>query len=73
MGLLPETSFFYFVLRNVDSVGSFEDKRAITYLDLTYCIEGEMVYVYEGVEYTLESGDAILFPKGSYKIGRAHV
>ena len=71
MSSLPETSFFYFVLRNVDSVGSIEDKRAIPYLDLTWCIEGKMVYVYEGVEYTLESGDAILFPKGSLRIRRA--
>ena len=71
MNHFPEISFFFFTLRNVDAVGAIEDKRTIPYLDLTYCIEGEMIYVYEGVEYTLESGDAILFPKGSIRIRRA--
>ena len=71
MSAFPEISFFYFAIRNVERVGSIEDKRAIQYLDLTYCIEGEMRYIYEGVEYTLESGDAILFPKGSVRLRRA--
>ena len=70
MNTLPEISFFYFALRNVEAVAAIDDKRAISYLDLTYCIEGELVYVYDGVEYTLEGGDAILFPKGSFRIRR---
>ena len=71
MSCFPEISFFFFTLRNVDTVGTIEDKRTIPYIDLTYCIEGKMVYVYDGVEYTLESGDAILFPKGTARIRRA--
>ena len=70
MSAFPEINFFFFVLRNVDSVIAIDDKQVIPYLDLTFCIEGEMRYVYEGVEYTLEGGDAILFPKGTTRIRR---
>ncbi len=37
----------------------------IPYLDLTYCINGEMEYLINGEYVRLKSGDAILFPPGS--------
>ena len=42
-------------------------KDIVSYMDLTYCISGEMHYIYEGVEYVLTGGDAIVFPKGSLR------
>ena len=37
----------------------------LTYIDLTFCIEGEMHYFYNGEKVILHSGDAIFFEKGS--------
>lgn len=42
-------------------------RRTIPYMDLTYCIEGRMEYVYNDEHVTLRSGDAILFPQGSVR------
>ena len=39
----------------------------IPYMDLTCCLSGRMLYVYEGKEYELNDGDAILFPKGTVR------
>ena len=44
------------------------EKTKIAYMDLTYCLEGEMRYVYEEKEYILSAGDGILFPQGSVRI-----
>ena len=44
------------------------EKSKIPYLDLTYCLEGEMHYVFEGEECVLSAGDCILFPQGSVRI-----
>lgn len=37
----------------------------LPYLDLTFCVEGEMHYLYNGEKVVLHSGDAIFFEKGS--------
>ena len=42
-------------------------RQAISYMDLTYCLEGYMEYIYEDKLVVLHSGDAILFPQGSYR------
>ena len=41
--------------------------REITYMELTYCIEGSLEYVYHGERVVLRSGDAILYPPGSIR------
>ncbi len=60
-------TFFHFVLSKVDRVIPLEEQK-IPYIDLTYCIEGEMKYTYKGEEYILHSGDAILYPIGSVRM-----
>ncbi len=67
MSTFSDITFFHFVLNRVEEVVPLE-AQSIPYIDLTYCIEGEMRYVYEGTEYALESGDAILYPIGSVRI-----
>lgn len=42
-------------------------KYPIPYCDLTYCIDGEMTYIYDGKEYTLHANDAIFIPQGSVR------
>lgn len=64
-----DVSFFYFSFRHMDIVPKL-DEMVLPYIDLTYCIEGEMQYIYDGEAYTLRSGDAILYPKGSVRIRR---
>ena len=41
--------------------------RPMTILDLTFCIEGEMRYLYNGKKIVLRPGDGILIPPGSYR------
>ena len=50
-----------------DEVGALE-KRVISYLDLTYCLEGEMEYYIDGERVVLHGGDAILYPPGSERM-----
>ncbi len=64
---IPKITFFHFVLNRVESVVAL-DALELPYIDLTYVIEGELKYIYEGEEYTLDSGDAILYPIGSVRI-----
>ena len=66
MSGFPEITFFHYSFKRCDTVESLE-AQAIPYIDLTYCVEGEMHYIYEGVEYTLSAGDAILYPIGSVR------
>ncbi len=40
----------------------------LPYIDITYCIEGEMRYLLDGEPITLSSSDAILFPKGAVRV-----
>lgn len=62
-----EINFFSFSFRNKDFVPKL-DRMVLPYIDLTYCVKGKMCYLYEGEEYILHSGDAILYPKGSIRI-----
>ena len=62
----PEINFIHYAFKRTESVAPLAAQK-IPYMDLTYCIEGEMHYVYEGDEYTLNSGDAILYPQGSMR------
>ncbi len=62
----PEITFFHFVLNRVETIVALEEQR-VPYIDLTYCVEGEMHYTYEGEEYVLGAGDAILYPAGSLR------
>jgi AraC-like DNA-binding protein len=56
--------FIIFSFEKRDSVPPLR-KMVIPYLDITYCIEGEMEYILDGESVVLRSGDAILFPPGS--------
>ena len=60
-------NFFHFSFRQAEYVPKL-DRMVLPYIDLTYCVDGEMQYFYEGEEYILRSGDAILYPKGSVRI-----
>ena len=42
-------------------------QEKISYMDITYCISGKMIYIFEDKEYILTSGDAIVFPLGSIR------
>ena len=62
-----EISFFNYSFCTKDFVSKL-DRMVLPYIDLTYCVKGKMCYFYEGEEYILHSGDAILYPKGSIRI-----
>lgn len=61
-----DSEFLRFCYKKHQSVTKLPPER-IPYMDLTYCINGEMHYVFEEKEYVLHSGDAILFPQGSVR------
>lgn len=42
-------------------------RRTIPYMDLTYCFDGRLEYIYKDEYVTLHPGDAILFPQGSVR------
>ncbi len=63
---MPSSEFLRFCFENHDSVAELLPDR-IPYIDLTYCVNGEMHYVFEGESIILRSGDAILFPQGSIR------
>lgn len=58
--------FLRFCYNNVNGVFPIAEGKT-SYMDLTYCISGQMKYIYEGKEYILNDGDAILFPQGSVR------
>ena len=64
MSTFAEINFFYFALQCVEGVSSLP-KSSVPYIDITYCIDGEMNYLYNGEDIVLRSGDAIVFPIGS--------
>ena len=64
MNTLGDLSLFYYSYKKVNTVAAMPAMK-IPYMDITYCIEGEMRYTFEGTEYVLCSGDAIVFPSGS--------
>ncbi len=45
----------------------FIPERVLSYMDLTYCLEGSMEYLYEGEKIILRAGDAILYPPGTLR------
>lgn len=59
--------FIFFSFEKRDSVPPLR-KMVLPYLDLTYCIEGEMEYVFNGEKVVLSAGDAILFPPGAERV-----
>ena len=69
MNTFPEITFFHYSFNRAERVFAIGE-QTLPYLDLTYCVEGQMRYVFEGEEYTLSSGDAILYPVGSVRIRR---
>lgn len=42
-------------------------EKKLPYLDLTFCLEGNMEYYYEGKKIILGAGDGILYPPGSVR------
>ena len=60
-------TFFHFSFKHTESVLPLQ-MMVLPYIDLTYCVEGEMHYIHEGEEVTLFPGDAILYPVGSTRI-----
>ena len=62
-----ELSLFYYSYKMADKIMPLPEGK-IPYMDLTYCIEGEMRYVIDGEEHILNSGDAILYPCGSVRV-----
>lgn len=66
MALFPDVQFIRFCYEKRDSVMALPPTR-IPYMDLTYCVSGEMHYVYEGETVVLQAEDAILFPQGSVR------
>jgi AraC-like DNA-binding protein len=57
-------SFLRFVNSKTESVFAFNLKERM-YLDITYCISGELEYIYNGERLVLTSGDAVIFPPHS--------
>ena len=60
-------SFVRFVDAKVDGVHAFQNRER-AYLDITYCISGEMTYFFNGERITLETGDAVIFPPYSARV-----
>ena len=54
-------SFLRFINNNTESVFSFS-LRDRQYLDITYCISGELVYYFNEEKIVLTTGDAVVFP-----------
>ena len=66
---LSQCKLIRFCYEKCQAVVPLEESK-IPYMDLTYCLDGEMHYVYEGEECILSAGDCILFPQGSVRIRR---
>ena len=60
-------SFVRFVDAKVDGVHAFQNRER-AYLDIAYCISGEMTYFFNGERITLETGDAVIFPPYSARV-----
>lgn len=63
---IPSSEFLRFCFEKHESVTPLMPER-IPYADMTFCISGEMHYVFEGEDILLHGGDAILFPQGSIR------
>lgn len=61
---LANAYILVYSLRRCETVSSIRP-MTLPYLDLTYCIEGQMEYLINNTPVTLKAGDAILFPPGS--------
>ena len=65
--MLPSNfTFLRFVHITLGNVFEMPEKER-GYMDLTFCIEGEMVYFKDGERIELHSGDAVLFPPNSLR------
>ena len=65
-GFYKGFKFLYFSI-NRGIIAPTLPKTAISYMDLTYVIDGELKYCIDGEAVTLRSGDAIAFPPGSVR------
>ena len=59
--------FLRFVNEMTESVFAFNLKERL-YLDITYCISGELEYIFNGERLLVSSGDAVIFPPYSKRI-----
>ncbi len=66
MVIFPKLDFLRFCFEEHDIVQELCSDK-IPYMDLTFCMNGKMHYIYEGENVYLSSGDAILFPQGSVR------
>ncbi len=66
MSDFADITFFYFALQCVGGVSALAEST-IPYTDVTYCIDGEMKYRYNGEDIVLHSGDAVVFPAGTVR------
>lgn len=67
MNVFPEITFFHFSYRRAEQVTELRLQK-LPYIDLTYCVDGNMRYIYNGEELELSGGDAILFPEGATRV-----
>ena len=66
MSEFTKIDFIRFCFEEHDTVSSLAPDK-IPYMDLTYCLNGSMHYIYNGEHVYLSEGDAILFPQGSVR------
>lgn len=64
-----KAQFLTFTFGRPNQVFALPDAQ-LSYMDLTYCIEGEMQYAIDQKSVTLNAGDAIVFPAGSVRSRR---
>ena len=62
--LFKDFQFIYFSL-NRGIIAPKIQPKPISYMDLTYVIDGELTYVWDGNPIVLRSGDAIVLPPGA--------
>lgn len=66
IGTLHDLTFLVFSINRRIPVAPLPE-RELPYLDLTFCLEGEMHYYYNHEHLILHAGDAILLPPGSIR------
>ncbi|MBE6651744.1 MAG: AraC family transcriptional regulator [Ruminococcaceae bacterium] len=66
MTVFPKLNFLRVCFEDHNLVMPLES-NIIPYIDITFCIKGEMHYIFEGESVVLHDGDAILYPQGSVR------